>query len=878
MKFKFDANQQYQIDAVDSVVNIFEGQEKVQDVIVQAPSLRTSGQQNLADAIMGVYPNRLSISNEDIFENVGRIQKENKITNGSSDSLDFSVEMETGTGKTYVYLRTILELNKKYGWKKFIIIVPSVAIREGVIKTLQITEDHFRALYDTVPYRYYEYSSSSISQVKHFASSSNVEIMVMTMGAFNKDENVLYSERDQMQGEQPISYIQQTNPIIILDEPQNMEGEATQEKLKRFNALFQLRYSATHKNLHNLMYSLTPYDAYQLGLVKRIEVFSVMDEEDDLSGAYINLLNVSNVGKTIKARVEVLAKDDKGNFQKKKMQIKRGDDLALKTKNDQYTDYIVDGMSVHAPEYNSFGELKFKNGVRLNLGEQLGGNNEEVLRKQISETIRLHFEKKQKMNEQGIKVLSLFFIDKVDNYVKEDGIIRELFREEFNRLKKEAGFSNLDETQVHKGYFAMRGEKYLEQERAISENKEAYELIMKDKEQLLSLDEPTEFIFSHSALKEGWDNPNIFNICTLKMTNSQIRKRQEIGRGMRLCVDQSGSRIFDIQDNLLSVVANESYANYVGQLQSEFVEDGVYKAPPKPSSGKKRCTVKPKPGFKKDENFQELWKRISKKTTYTVSVDTPDLIQRASQRISELEVKKPQLVVERAAVNIDKKRVDARMLGDDREEVSQGPAAINCVEVIKEDTKLTANTVVSILQEADNTKSLFNNPPKFTYEASKIIKEELVKDYIHEIAYEMLPEEHDPDNFEKIETYKDKVQEVGSSIYKYIVCDSEVEKNFAINLDHDERIKLFLKLPRWFVVDTPAGDYNPDWAIVTVKTSTTGEESNEKIYFVIETKGDIENLRQNEKNKIESAKKHFEVIDVRYREVDSYDGFKNYLN
>ena len=273
MKFKFDANQDFQIEAINAIVDIFEGQERA-----SADKVIASG------GLLGIYPNYLSISKEEIFNNVQKIQEQNKIKNGGTvEDYDFSIEMETGTGKTYVYLRTIFELNKRYGWKKFIVLVPSVAIREGVIKTLQITKEHFSGLYNKAPYSFYEYKSRNISQVKHFADSSNINIMVMTVGAFNKDANVLYVARDQMQGEQPISYIQKTNPILILDEPQNMEGEATKEALKNFNSLFRLRYSATHRNLYNLMYQLTPYDAYQLGLVKKIEVYSVTDDDTGVS-------------------------------------------------------------------------------------------------------------------------------------------------------------------------------------------------------------------------------------------------------------------------------------------------------------------------------------------------------------------------------------------------------------------------------------------------------------------------------------------------------------------------------------------------------------------------------------------------------------------
>ena len=365
MKLKFDANQPFQLDAISAVLDVFEGQGK-------------NGYAHIASShdLLGVYPNQLTLDSATIQQNIRNVQKRNGISGETVPDLpagkagmDFSVEMETGTGKTYVYLRTILELNRKYNFKKFIILVPSVAIREGVIKTLNITKDHFKAIYDNIPYRFYEYISRNLSSVKAFAQSSNVEIMVMTMGAFNKDANILYSSRDQMQGEQPISFIQKTNPILILDEPQNMEGEATQEKLKNFNSLFRLRYSATHKNLYNLVYQLAPYDAYQLGLVKKIEVYSVVDTDDDEQPrAFINLTGVTSSKTTFKARAEVLVKDSKNNFKKKAIVLKQNDDLAQKTNNSIYDGYIVGEMKADAPDYSQVGAVKFKNGIEVRRG------------------------------------------------------------------------------------------------------------------------------------------------------------------------------------------------------------------------------------------------------------------------------------------------------------------------------------------------------------------------------------------------------------------------------------------------------------------------------------------------------------------------------
>lgn len=859
MKLKFDANQDFQIDAINAIADLFEGQD-------QNASKMIAG-----NGLLGIYPNVLTLSKEEILANCKKVQDKNKTVNGDIivEDLDFSIEMETGTGKTYVYLRTVFELNRKYGWKKFIVLVPSVAIREGVIKTLNITRDHFADLYNNIPYRYYEYQSKNISQVKHFADSSNIEIMVMTIGAFNKDSNVLYSERDQMHGEQPINYIQKTNPILILDEPQNMEGEATKKALENFNSLFRMRYSATHKNVYNLVYQLAPYDAYQLGLVKKIEVFSVVDDDNATSAPLLNLIEVKPSKTAIKAQIEVISKDDQGNGKKKKLSVKQGDDLAKKTNNASYDGYIVEELTADAPDFGSVGSVRFRNNVQIKQGEGIGGNREDIMSEQIAETIKLHFEKKKKLKELGIKVLSLFFIDRVDNYVKDDGFIRQTFTKHFNTLKKEYGEANADVNKVHKGYFAMKNAtEYIERESAIAENKEAYELIMKDKERLLSFDEATEFIFSHSALKEGWDNPNIFNICTLNLTSSTMKKRQEIGRGMRLCVNQDGERIFLKNINLLSVIANESYSSYVAGLQSEFVEDGIYKAPPVPNNAKRKITVKLKKGFDKDENFQAIWDRISKKTKYVVRVNANRVIEKTSQRIGELKIAKPQIKIERAGISIAKEGIGATIIGGQAQELAQTRRIIDCVESIKNETKLTRDTVATILQKSGNFKSFANNPDKFIYESTKIIREEIVRDYVEQISYEVLPEKYGLEQFENIPSYKDVTEPVSHSIYDAIVYDSEVEQKFAVDLDRDERIKLFIKLPGWFKIETPVGGYNPDWAIVTAKRDLHGNEDKEKVYFVIETKGGT-NLRASERAKIDSAKKHFEVISVNYKEINN---------
>jgi type III restriction enzyme len=513
LKLKFDPKLDFQINAINSVVDIFKGQ-------IKKSSKYT----------FQIIPNFLDLPKEKILENLQEIQKRNGLTlsneNDLSEPYNFTIEMETGTGKTYVYLRTILELNQRYGWTKFIIVVPSVAIKEGVLKTLDITKEHFKQLYDNLPYTYFSYKSDNLVMVRMFGQDNNLQIMVITRDAFNRDINIIHNVHDKM-GDKPIEIIKKTKPIVILDEPQKMGGEATQWGIEQLNPLFVLRYSATHRDIYNLVYKLTPYDAYDLGLVKKIEVLSIT-EEGDPSSKKIILEKIESTSSGLRAKVRVFVKTGDG-LKLKTIKIKHGENLTNKTNNHYYDGFIVNEVN------NSAGYILFSNGVRIYEGKS-SIDEDEIIRTMIRETIREHLDKKKKLNPKGIKVLSLFFLNRVDDYLLEDGIVRKMFEEEFSKLVENGfkEFSNLDVKKVHSGYFSK-----MKKDRSIEEDEDAYDLIMKDKERLLSLDEPVEFIFSHSALREGWDNPNVFNICTLAYSSSEIKKRQEIGRGLRLPVDQS---------------------------------------------------------------------------------------------------------------------------------------------------------------------------------------------------------------------------------------------------------------------------------------------------------------------------------------------------
>jgi len=692
LKLKFDSKLDFQIDAINSVVDIFKGQVK--------KSFYYTFQ---------IIPNLLNLPKEKILENLQEIQRRNGLPLSNIDDLvepyNFTIEMETGTGKTYVYLRTILELNQKYGFSKFIIVVPSVAIKEGVLKTLDITKEHFKQLYDNLPYIYFSYKSDNLVMVRMFGQDTNLQIMVITRDAFNKDINIIHNVHDKM-GDKPIEIIKKTNPIVILDEPQKMGGEATLWGIEQLNPLFVLRYSATHRNIYNLVYKLTPYDAYNLGLVKKIEVLSITEEGDPTSKKII-LEKIESTSSGLRAKVKVFVKTSEG-LKLKTITIKHGENLATKTDNNYYDGFIVSEINKGA------GYISFSNGVKIYEGKS-SIDEDEIIRIMVRETIREHLDKKKKLNPKGIKVLSLFFLNRVDDYLLENGIVRRMFEEEFNKLIKNGfqEFSKLDVTKVHSGYFSK-----MKKDKSIEEDESAYNLIMKDKERLLSLEEPVEFIFSHSALREGWDNPNVFNICTLAYSTSEIKKRQEIGRGLRLPVDQEGNRIQDRDINLLTVITNESYREYLEKLQTEYREEVGIEAPPV-EERKQRVTIKRKDDVLQGDLFKNLWNRVSPKAKYIVNLDNGKFIEQCIQEIQKIEVKEPEISIKKVRVDkIKSEEIEDEFIRETAEK-AKITKIFNLITFIERETNLTKRTIFKILKGCNNLSLLFLNPQKY---AEKVIE------------------------------------------------------------------------------------------------------------------------------------------------------------
>lgn len=582
MKFKFDSKQAFQIDAINAVVDVFKGQ----------PLNKGDFEIRFEESSKGIFSsqiqNELGVGNKlypndnEILENISEIQKANNIHQDhtiESKGKNFAIEMETGTGKTYVYLRTAFEINVKYGFKKFIIVVPSVAIREGVLKSIQMMEEHFRQLYNNIPVNSFVYDSKRVNELRGFAIGNEMQLMIINIDSFNKaTNNVIHQYNDRMSGRKPIEFIQATNPIVIMDEPQNMESQKAKESINSLNPLCTLRYSATHRDKYNLLYSLDPVKAFQLRLVKKISVASVLGDNDPNS-AFIKLNSISNKVGRISCNLSFHKQTPDGP-KESKATFKQDDDIFMRSNEREIYRNGFEIIEINSRPGMEF--VKFANGIRLSIGQENGGTKKEIVKEQIKATIKAHFEKELQVKGMGLKVLSLFFIDRVENYrIHTDtgydlGIYAQWFEEIYKEISQEfAMFVDIMPVQkVHNGYFSKDKKGKLKDTKGDSSiDADTYSLIMKDKEKLLSLDEPLKFIFSHSALREGWDNPNVFQICTLNESKSTMKKRQEIGRGLRLPVNQNGERVFDKNINNLVVIANESYDDFAATLQKEFQDD-----------------------------------------------------------------------------------------------------------------------------------------------------------------------------------------------------------------------------------------------------------------------------------------------------------------
>ena len=990
MKLKF-IDQQYQTEAVNSICDIFDGCE-VKDSLFTIENNQTTWLEvaNLEDDYYIGHSNKISIDDFTMLGNVQRIQEKNDIQMARDlQKRNFTIEMETGTGKTYVYIKTILELNKRYGLTKFIIVVPSVAIKEGVLSTLKATEEHFKERYDNVIYHYFEYNSKYLENVRTFATSTNVEVMVMTIAAFNKSTNIFVQENEKaLSGNKPIDLIIGTSPILIIDEPQSVDSQkkskkgeesASQKAISSLNPLCTLRYSATHKELYNLMYRLTPVDAYQRNLVKHIEVASITSNEASTK-PYVRLVSVS-LKKVFTCRLEIYMNNKKtGVIDKKIVTAKTREDIwELSNEVDYYKDtgFIIDNISCNpGDEY-----IDFSNGKRLYVGETIGDVDDSAMKRaQIHQTIEMHLNKETYLMNQGIKVLSLFFIDEISkyrDYSREDekGDYQRWFEEEYTKLiqldkykvlrEKYGDYISTNPSAVHDGYFAQDGKGRVKNSSGTTNDDETtYQLIMKDKERLLSFDEPIRFIFSHSALKEGWDNPNVFQVCTLVETKDTMTKRQKIGRGLRICVNQNGERVLDPKYNTLSVIANESYKEFADTLQDELKKDNYKFGVIEPinftgiavkqydgtvielsqkqseeiynylveneymtSKGKitnkyyqdkhddkfvlpgqyesftskvmkridnlsreieikdasTKVPVKLNKEVQLSPEFVSLWNKIKQKTVYTINMDMDKFKREAVEQIQNMPRIHPDRIdVQQTKIDITHKGVEdvghqVRELGAVYEfDTMTYP---DFVRRLQDATGLLRKTIIEIVSKSSRLKEFYENPEEWIKQVSSILLSVRKENLTDGIKYEKVDKYYEQDiifNDEGLYGYKDRnVLDVSSdkNIYDHVIYDSEVEREFALDAENDDDVLLYAKLPGKFIIETPIGEYNPDWAVVL----NTFE--GEKVYFVAETKGteNINDLKGSEKKKILCGRKHFEVIDtgIKYEVVKELKSLKH---
>lgn len=879
MKIKFDANQQYQLDAIQAAVDVFDGQ----SLAVGMFEVQLDATKGEMFSELGIG-NRLDLTQDQLLINLNKVQDANLInisdklepllsnTLGNNHSFyNFSIEMETGTGKTYVYLRTIYELNQRYGFKKFIIVVPSVAIREGVMASLRLTEEHFRTLYGNEPMDSWVYDSKQVSRLRQFAGANTLQVLVMNIQAFDKkDIAIIHKESDRLSGRRPIEFIQAANPIVIMDEPQNMETDTAKTAIASLNPLITLRYSATHRNPYNLIFRLDPVKAYDLKLVKRIEVDSVMDDPE-FNQPYIEVQDITATKTKITAKLAIDVNGREGPARKTIQVSSGGIDLFDKSgEREQYRDYIIDEINA------GDGCISFTNGLMLYVGQTHGGRTHEVMRVQIREAVREHFEKELRIHRslpvgQRVKVLSLFFIDRVVNYVSDNGKIRHWFIDAYREIAALAKFKELNPLpveRVHGGYFAAYKGIAKDTRGDTQADDEVYELIMRDKERLLNLDEPLRFIFSHSALREGWDNPNVFQICTLNETRSEIKKRQEIGRGLRLPVMENGERCFDPNINRLTVIANESYEEFARKLQTEIEDECGVKFEGRISNKRERRTAKLVESWRLNENFKELWNRIKHRTRYAVQYKTADLIANASKRLAGVEKIEPiKIQVQKVGLDMNDEGLTTRLLTtNSAHAVYEASKIPDLLGYLQSKTELTRATLAQILIQSGRLGEVKENPQKFLDQALHTIQAELHELMIEGIKYERISgSEYEMLLFaeNEITGYLSNMLEVDKSIYDVVIWESEVEREFAEVMSSREDIRLFVKLPSWFKIETPIGTYNPDWAIV--------KENDEKVYLVRETKSTKDNLklRDSEWAKIQCGKSHFQELSVDFDHVTS---------
>ncbi|MEW1982414.1 DEAD/DEAH box helicase family protein [Citricoccus sp. NPDC079358] len=974
--FQFDASQQYQLDAIASVVDLFDGQPKDAEKLVtklRGAAVIAQTNQSALDLDLtqevGAVGNSLLLDGDLILANLQRVQDRNGLEVTPklyADALDFDVEMETGTGKTYVYLRTIFELAQKYNFTKFVILVPSVAIREGVSTSIRLMREHFENLYKQhgITFDASIYSGRSAEEVQSFATSTNVQILIMTIDSIrgNANTRIIHQTRDKLSGLRPIDYLKATHPVVIMDEPQNMESQLSQSAIGELDPVFTLRYSATHKKQRNVVYRLDPVDAHDLGLVKQIVVAEVQQQGAD-AAPYIKLVEVRREP-SWSTRLELSCRKADGSLERRIVSVKQHQELsdARITNNPIYEGWRVNEMSIE-PAYVDLTTHGF-----LYEGESIGASAGAIYKEMIRETIREHLRKESMLRAKGVKVLSLFFVDKVASYLgdgtnNEDASgdfvtwFDEVFVEERAKSTRYQELLPQAPSELRRAYFSQikRGKTttYQDSSGATKADDDAYELIMQAKERLLDENEPVRFIFSHSALREGWDNPNVFQICTLREMGREVERRQTLGRGLRLPVaktDEGYARVAESGIATLTVIANESYQAFAKSLQREyrdagveigrvrlsefskialqdaegvltddlfgyqrsidvwnhlqshgFIADGVVTPKFQPNTvgfslelpaqyeayeteisaliaranigtyvnpvSKRQPRVLNKQLYSTPQ-FEEFWETISRKTTYHVRVSRDEIIKNAVQAVKGApDIDPLRIQVTRAGVRVLRGGAKGEELGTRSADLKGSYDLPDIITELQEATSLTRKTIVDILLGSGRLSEFIGNPNDFIAMAKRALQGELAKIVVEGIQYEKIAgsvyelRELQKDGSEEKERFLDqmyRVQHTQKTDFDYVVFDSDVERQFAELLDSREDVKLFMKLPAKFKIDTPVGPYNPDWAIIKQ------EDGEDRIYMIRETKSTLDDskLRPAELAKIKSAKQHFAAIGI----------------
>jgi type III restriction enzyme len=883
---------EYQRLAVQSVVKLFEENDKNTFENANSEGIRFNfcnlTAQQMATAIAE------TASENDIKPDATKFSKDN----------DLCIEMETGTGKTLVYIKTICELFKQNRFTKFIILVPSVAIRQGVLSTFKAFEKPLFADNGFKP-DVFSYDSKNLKRVSQFVEEQHLQVMVLTLASFNSEDKILnQANREELFANMPfIHAIGKTRPIVIMDEPQEgMDTPNAIERIAKLNPLIKLRYSATHKIVKNLIFRLTPFDSYKQGLVKKIEVLSIIEKNDEAT-VKIQLVETHVEKGKFKAKLRAwhqASSTNKFDF-KVTNWLQIGDNLGAKTNNPSYDDYVITDISKSLK--TGKWHIIFSNYVQIFENQALGSI-ANIWETQMDWLVRRHFEKTEKLATRGIKCLSLIFIDKVANYMGETPLIKNLFVKKYLEIYPEFHNGQIPEPQhiqaVQGYYFAQKSSgEYADTEGGIKEQSKIYELILKGREALLTITNPVQFIFSHSALGVGWDNPNVFNIATLNTAYSEIRKRQEIGRGLRICVNQEGQRIYDALDlkdeseriNQLTVIPNESYETFVSQYQAEINEQyGTTSAGAAMSHSHKgkpqgEVTIKRNPSATIDAAFKQFWTNLARKTDYTVVFEENSMVETAIKRMNDIKI--PDYLIETSSHfirNFSEDDHEETFAGKDIMKLKTKFAPLDLVEELSEKTGLSYPTLFKILQGVTNHGEWIKNPPRYVHEAAFLLKnivlDEMMRGVNYHLTDDFFPFDF-PDSFTKQEKIGSIVNTPRKGVYDKTIVDSFIESDFATRADFDSDIVCFLKLPSYYKIKTPIGNYEPDFGIVMKRKSLkTGEEND--FYFVVETKGtndlyDKKALTESEAYKIKCAMKHFERlgVEVHYKApIKEYPTFK----